>query len=207
MRDGGDLCAAGNALAEDVAVNLVYRDGDIYAVRKEDHKLVRVEMKPGLRHVQGYLKALRRYGRKSSGRNQPVINYDRDEPRSARYHKERTPEYTSDRRGDRRETVVIEPASSRPERKSSHRGSRHPPKRYDSVVIDDDVEAPRPLSPTKKYKERRGSLYDAEMARQEKEKRYRVEVREPESSSRRRRDRDSDRMGDRVTYLYGDRYD
>lgn len=193
-RENARLCPEGHALAQDVAINVCYKDGDIYATRKEQHKLVRVEIKPGYWHVLGLLKSMDHHLRSSSSRRQPIISYDRNYPVSARYPKERKSEYQSDQR-DRRETVIIEPASSRPERRSSHRGSRHPGKRYDTVVVDDDVEAPRPSpsSPTTKYKEHRGSLYKDEMARLEREKRYRVEVREPESSSSSRRRREERR--------------
>lgn len=179
------LCSEGHALAQDVAINVVYKSGDIYATKEEDRKLVRVEIKPGYWHVLGLLKSMD-YHLRSSSRRQPVVSYDK--PVSARYPRD----YKSDKR-DRRETVIVEPASSRPERKSSHRGSRHPSKRYETVVVDDDVDAAGPSSPSTKYKERRGSLYDAEMARLERDKRYRVEVREPERSSRRRRDKDERR--------------
>ena len=201
-REGKQLCPEGHALAQDVACNVVYRAGDIYATRKEENKLVRVEIKPGYWHVLGLLKSMDHHLRgdrsaepSSSRRHHPVVSYDKNYPVSARYPRERAPEYHTDRRGERRETVIVEPhSSSRPERRPSQhksKSSRHPSKRYEKVVLDENVEATQPA--TTKYKERRGSLYDAEMAKleREKERKYRVEVREPESSSsRRRRDRE-----------------
>lgn len=186
-KEGGRLCSEGHALAQDVAINVFYKAGDIYATRKEEQKLVRVELKPGYWHVLGLLRSMDHHLR-SSSRRQPVVSYDRNYPVSARYPRERVSEYTSDRR-ERRETVIVEPASSKPERRSSHRGSQHPTKRYEPVVVSEDVEARQPSSSTTKYKEHRGTLYEADTARLGKDKGYRVEVREPE---RRRRDRDRD---------------
>jgi len=170
------LCPNGKDLAKDLACHVYLRDGEVYSTRKEDHKLVRVEVKAGYRNAQGLLESMR-YHLNGSSRSRPVINYDQT-PATTR-PRERTPE----RRESKRETVVIEPASSKPERRSSHHGSRHKPRKYDTVVVQDNSET-QPT--TTKYKERRGSLYETDMARQKKDRGYRVEVREPEDRQRKR---------------------
>lgn len=173
------LCPTGKDLAQDLACHVYLRDGEVYSTRKEEHKLVRVEMKSGYYNAEGLLKSMS-YHLPGPSRSRPVVSYD-PTPSSARYReRERTPE----RREHKKETVIVEPASSKPARHSSHRGSKHKSKRYDTVVVQDDVEAPQPAA-TNKYKERRGSLYESDIARQKRQQGYRVEVREP-----RRRDRD-----------------
>lgn len=182
-KDGARLCPEGHALAQDVAINVFYRSGSVYATRKEDHKLVRVEVKPGYGHVKGLLKSMDHHLR-----SRPVISYDRTYPVSARYPAE---EYKRNERSKQTESVIVEPATSRrSSQQQQQKKTRHPSRRYETIVVDDDVDAATARTTAKKSKEHRGSLYEGDVARMERERRYRVEVREPESSSSRRWRRD-----------------
>ncbi|EME89301.1 uncharacterized protein MYCFIDRAFT_210049 [Pseudocercospora fijiensis CIRAD86] len=166
------LCEVGHGLASDVACHVYYQSGDIYSCSKGDSELVRVEIPHGYDHTRLLLKAFDRKLRSHRNSAPLVHSYDRSYPVSAR-------RYYPD---GGKEDVLIEPASSKPERKSSDRKSRHKPLRYSTVVLqDDDTE----LVSGTKTSERRGSLYEKDAQRKKQD--YRVEIREPSTSERQRR--------------------
>jgi hypothetical protein len=174
---GGRLCNEGHALAQDVACHVYDLDGEVYSKSRDGHKLVRVELQPGYNNVRSLLKAMDR-GIRTTSRTVPIISYDRTYPVPPRRRsspepreKERMKRYDDE---DGKE-AVIEPASStKPQRRSSHR-----PKRYNTVIVEDDVQAQPSQEPEKKSSSRKGSLYDADMQRQKRDRGYVVEIREP----------------------------
>jgi hypothetical protein len=94
---------------------------------------------------------------------QPLFGFDKGSPHLPEYHDSTT--------------------------RKSQRRSSHRPGRYDTIVIDADVQAqpsPEPL----KEDSRRGSLYDTDIQRQKKDKSYIVEVREPRRRTERQRRKD-----------------
>ncbi|KAK3711444.1 hypothetical protein LTR37_009623 [Vermiconidia calcicola] len=181
---GAQLCANGHALALDVAEHVYHRAGEVYSNKKtEDHKQVRVELPLGYDQTRGLLKSMDRALR-STSRTVPVISYDPTYPVSAR--RRPSPERERRRYEDERKEVVVEPARS----ERSQRRSSHKPKRYGTVVVQDDVEAEPSRQSEKKPDQRRGSLYETDIQRRQKDRGYNVEEREPAS---RERDRDERR--------------
>ncbi|CAK3887234.1 Hypothetical predicted protein [Lecanosticta acicola] len=173
-RRTGRLCEIGHGLAQDVACHVYHQGGEVYSTRKDDSKLVRVEIPHGYAHLRGLLQSM---AREIRHRTTPILSYDKTYPVPAR--KSWTPD-------SQPEIVTVESAiSSSPKRRSIHR-----PVRYSTVVIDNDVEdvtavrRPQP-QPQQLPLERRGSLYE-----QRKKQDYRVEIREPsDKKDRRRRER------------------
>lgn len=196
-REGRRLCDTGHALAQDVAEHVYHKAGEIYSKKTDDHKLVRVELPPNYDQTRELLQAIDRALRKNL-RTTPIISYDTNYPVSRR----RSPsaERRSRCRDDPKETVYIEPGNTerdrRPQRRSTHKG-----RRYEKVVVDDNVESD--MTREKKPDSRRGSLYDTDIQRLKKDKGYLVEIREPETryyrSPERRRERD--REGRKVVYV------
>lgn len=183
---GGQLCTTGHDLAQDVAVHVYHKAGQIYSTEKDKHKDVHVELPPNYDQVRGLLKGMDHRLRATS---RPIISYDQNYPISPRLSpsEQSYPEV--------RREVVIEPADSRRDRRSG-RKSKHKSKRYETTVVhehDSDREPspreskPEPSSRDSKPRERRGSLYYAD--RQRKEKNYYVEEREPDWERKKREDR------------------
>ncbi|KAK4549461.1 hypothetical protein LTR36_006458 [Oleoguttula mirabilis] len=171
-QQGRRLCATGHGLAQDVAEHVYRQDGVVYSRKKDNHKLVRVDMPHNYPQLSQLLKTMDRAIR-SAPRTVPIVSYDRTYPVSAR----RTAPEANDAYEDERAEVVIEPAVTTPSRHKSKQKST----RYTTVVLEEDVEATTTLR-----KERRGSLYYDDMQRQRKEA-YKVEIREPERSKESRR--------------------
>ncbi|KAK0772959.1 hypothetical protein LTR91_019637 [Friedmanniomyces endolithicus] len=166
------LCAIGHGLASDVAEHFYRLDGKVYSRTKDNHKLVQVELPREYVHVAQLLKSMESIPRTST-RAAPVISYDRTYPAPAR-------RITLDEEEDYRKgtKVTIEPARthSKTQNHSKHRSTR-----YRTVIVEDEDTAAR----TPVQKERRGSLYYDDMARQRKEE-YEVEIRQPHRKERRR---------------------
>ncbi|KAK5125029.1 hypothetical protein LTR85_001220 [Meristemomyces frigidus] len=179
-REGRRLCATGHGLAQDVAEHVYHKDGIVYSRKKDNHKLVRVDMPHGYAQLAQLLKTMDRAIR-SAPRTVPIVSYDRTYPVPAR---RTAPEPEDDYEEERRE-IVIEPASTPSRPKSKHRTTR-----YSTVVLEENVEAVTSSS----RKERRGSLYYDDMQRQRKEA-YKVEIREPERSSKESRRRERPKSG------------
>lgn len=190
---GFRLCGEGNALAQDVAEHVYYQGGEIYSRTTDSNRNpVRVEIVPGYDQVRSLLQTTRT----RSPRTVPVVNYDYPSRRhsSPSRQPEPRPEQPRRRYTDERAYVEIEPATTIPRRKSSHK-----PRRYGTVVVVDDVEKPQPepsRQPERKPESRKGQLYDADVERRKRDKGYVVEVREP-SSRDRERDRDRERERER----------
>lgn len=174
-RRGETLCDAGRGLAHDVAYHVFHKDGDVYSTKKDDSKLVRVEIPHDYKQLRSLLKAMDRGIR--THRTVPIVSYDRSYPIPARRSYEPSGEP---------ETVIIEPASS-----TDYQSRRRSKKSagYATVVINEDVTATTPVRSAlpsaavpKKDQQRRGSLYEPR-----KEKKYRVEIREPSERKERRR--------------------
>ncbi|KXT15794.1 hypothetical protein AC579_6258 [Pseudocercospora musae] len=169
-RRGRSLCEVGHGLASDVACHVYYKNGDVYSCSTGDSELVRVEIPHGYEQTRQLLKAFDRELR-SHRRSTPLVHsYDRSYPVSARRYYQDGGE----------ENVLTEIASSKPERQSSDRKSRHKPLRYSTVVLQkDDTE----LVSGPKTSERRGTLYEKDAQRKKQD--YRVDIREPERRRRR----------------------
>jgi hypothetical protein len=177
--EGRSLCATGHGLAQDVAEHVYRKDGVVYSKKKDNHKLVQVDLPREYTQVPQLLRSMERALR-TTHRTVPIISYDPSYPVSAR----RTTKLDNDYE-DRTE-VIIEPARTDSKRQSK---SKHKTTRYKTVVVDEDIEASAARQPDPARKEKRGSLYYEDLQRQRKEA-YRVEVREPERRERRReRDR------------------
>lgn len=175
----------GSSLAQDVAEHFYREGGVVYSRKKDNHKLVPVELPHDYNQLSQLLKSRDRTSRPTT-RPAPIIEYEPAYPTTAR----RTAPPPAEDYREERTKVTIEPASSARNRKPSATKSKHKSKRYSTVVIEDDVEAgPSTLRvQDPERKERRGSLYYEDMQRQRKEA-YRVEVREPEGRESRRRER------------------
>ncbi|GAJ02114.1 unnamed protein product, partial [marine sediment metagenome] len=165
--EGRRLCSEGLSLGRDVAEHVYRQDGVVYSRKKDNHKLVQVDLPKDYTQVP---QLLRMVARRTAQRTVPVVTYD---PVPARRP---TPEE------DERTKVTIEPARSK-----SHRSSKHKSTRYKTVVVQEDVESTAATKPAPK--ERRGSLYYEDMERRRKEA-YDIEIRQPEQRKERRRDRD-----------------
>ena len=177
MLAGNRLCSTGHALAQDVLIHVFSQEGQVYSTKKDDHKLVRVEIQPGYNHTRNLLTSIERHLR--AQRTVPIISYDKTYPVSAR-RTERDPESDYEESAD----VVVE--SRRSERKPSTSKSKHKSSRYSTVVVKDDVEAS-----SSRRKEKRGSLYEKDTQRPRKE--YVVEIREPRDQERKERRRKEER--------------
>ncbi|TKA73739.1 hypothetical protein B0A55_05456 [Friedmanniomyces simplex] len=169
--EGRRLCPTGHGLAQDVAEHVYRLDGNVYSRKKDNHKLVQVEISPDYTQVAQLLKSTERPSR-TSHRAAPVISYDRTYPVPAR---RTTPEENYDYEEGTR--VTMEPARSKTQSRSKHKSTR-----YKTVIVEED-DAPAARTPVSK--ERRGSLYYDDMARQRKEA-YEVEIRQPDRKERRR---------------------
>ena len=176
-RKGKKLCDRGLALARDVAEHVYHIAGEVYSKKSDNHKLVRVELPPNYTQVRDLLRAMDRAVR-SASRTTPIISYDPTYPVTRRRSPspERRRRYTNE---DRTESVYIEPNKTESDRKPRRRTS-HKSRRYDTVVVSDDIEADLARQPEKKPDARRGSLYDTDIQRLKKDKGYVVEIREPE---------------------------
>ncbi|KAK6405760.1 hypothetical protein LTR95_018733 [Oleoguttula sp. CCFEE 5521] len=165
------LCPTGLALARDVALHVLSRDGTVYSTRKDDHRLTR-----------SLLKALER-----RARGKGVVSYDRTYPVSPRRQAAEE---------ERRVPVVVETA--RTPRKSVRKTDRYEVREgaVSAVSRDEDGLPSRARRRETDEKGQRGSLYESDVSRPRKE--YRVEVREPEDVERRRhRERGRPREGER----------
>ena len=180
------LCGTGHALAQDVAEHVYHHAGEVYSKSTDDYKQVRVELPPGYTQVRGLLQAMDRAVR-STSRTSPIISYDPTYYVSAR-RRSPSPERRRRRYEDERAEIIVEPTRSKSQRKSSHK-----PKRYSTVVVDDNVEAGPSRQPEKKPDARRGSLYETDLQRRKKDKGYLIEIREPEQ---REQDRERKRYRD-----------
>lgn len=177
---GNSLCQVGLGLAQDVACHVYHREGDVYSTKKDDSKLVRVEVQHDYDQVRLLLRAMERRLRSHRMSTVPLVSYDRSYPVAPRrFYREA-------------EDVYIEPSNSE---RLHRRTSKHKPVRYSTVVLNDDVEDVSIKStPSLPTKERRGTLYEKDMQR--KKENYLVEIREPrqpERRDRRRRDYDDGR--------------
>ncbi|EMC99678.1 hypothetical protein BAUCODRAFT_345442 [Baudoinia panamericana UAMH 10762] len=170
---GRRLCATGHSLAQDVAEHVYRQDGVVYSRKKDNHKLVSVEIPPHYTQVPQFLRVMER-GLRTTHRTAPIINYDPNYVVSPR----RTNEADAYESDDDRTEVIIKPARTE---SKSHRKSRH---EYRTVVIDEDVEDRSASRPTPGPKERRGSIYYEDLAKSRKEA-YHVEIRKPEGERRR----------------------
>ncbi|KAK6441856.1 hypothetical protein LTR95_001911 [Oleoguttula sp. CCFEE 5521] len=176
------LCPTGLALARDVALHVLSRDGTIYSTRKDDHRLVRVEVPCTHVQTRGLLKALER-----RARGKGVVSYDRTYPVSPRRKAAEE---------ERRVPVVVETA--RTPRKSENKTERYEVREgaVSALSREEDGLPSRARRRETEERSQRGSLYESDVSRPRKE--YRVEVREPEDVERRRhrergRPRDADR--------------
>lgn len=175
-REGQSLCATGHGLAQDVAEHVYRKDGIVYSKKKDNHKLVQVDLPRDYTQVPRLLKSMERALR-TTHRTVPIISYDQTYPVSARRTTKVDDEYD-----DGRKNVVVEPARSGSKHQSR---TKHKTTRYKTVVVNEDVEASASRQPDPVRKERRGSLYYEDLEKQRKEP-YRVEIREPERRERRR---------------------
>ncbi|KAK3115321.1 hypothetical protein LTR53_005448 [Teratosphaeriaceae sp. CCFEE 6253] len=167
--EGRRLCAAGYGLAQDVAEHVHRRDGAVYSRALENHKLVRVDLPEGYTQVPQLLKFMERAQRKTHRTTVPLVSYDP------------VPTRRSTPVDDERTKVTVEAARSKTHRTSTHKSTRH----RTVVVQEDDDEVERTSTKSSAQKERRGSLYYEDLARQRKDA-YEVEVRQPERRERRR---------------------
>ncbi|KAI5370596.1 hypothetical protein Slin15195_G014720 [Septoria linicola] len=159
------LCDTGDALSRDVACHIFSRDSEIYAVRKDSSKLVRVEIPHGYTQLRQLLSSMERRLRSHEMSAPTSIDYTQVYPTSSTRRK-----YVPD------QDVYIQPAQTH-RRSKSHR--------YSTVVANGDVEdvtiLPMPSS------ERRGTLYEREAQRRKEN--VRIEVREPDVKETGRRHR------------------
>ncbi|KAK5136801.1 hypothetical protein LTR08_002097 [Meristemomyces frigidus] len=166
------LCDAGHSLARDVAEHVFIQDGVVYAKKKDNHKLVRIEMPQDYFHIVQLLKTTARC---SAPRPAPMVSYPVPTlwafPEGREYYE------------DERTRGVVEPASSssRPLREASKHKSKH----YSAVVTQEAIEAAAPLP--LRSERRRTVYYDG--VQRERVEAYEVEVREPERKESRRRER------------------
>ena len=180
---GGRLCDQGHALAQDVAIHVYDRAGEIYSKHKDNHKHVRVELPPHYHHVRSLLRVMDRGIRSTppQHRTVPIISYDRTYPvpprRSSAEYDEETMRYAEEPR-----TVVITPGDSQSHRRSGPRKSKRKSNGYRATVVQEYDSEPEAFARDAKPRERRGSLYYAD--RQRKEKGYRTVVHEPEEGRR-----------------------
>lgn len=159
---GKRLCDAGDALARDVVRYIYYRNGEIYSKTSNDHKLVRVELRPNYTQTCGLLRAVDRATR-SAVRSAPIISFDAVYPAS----RQRLISPTRERRyddADRKETVYIEPDVGGSARKPLRRGT---PKSNRKDTDKADL-----ASSTAEANHRRESLYDTLNRRQKKDRDY-----------------------------------
>lgn len=173
-----NLCPTGHAMAQDVDMHVFRQDGYVYSTTKDNHKLVPIKFPNGYVQTAQLLRALE-WIRKKSKRLPPRIIHEKTYPVTERRGVQGD-EY--DYQKDRREPIILEPASSDGYRSSRRTSARSRPEGY-GVVIDEGVEtsASRPAVP----RERRGSLYYEDLKCKRTEK-YRVEIREPERHGSRR---------------------
>ncbi|KAF2716849.1 hypothetical protein K431DRAFT_234497 [Polychaeton citri CBS 116435] len=177
-RKGHQLCTQGHALAQDVAIHVYYKEGDIYG---QSDKLVRVELPHKYDQARSLLKGMDHYLNRR--RTSPVISYDKAYPIQRR---------ASPQRKEAKSDVVIEPGRS--DRKDKRADVQKPKQKskYRTIVIQDDNDDSESQRPAKRGDddEQRGSLYRKDQERRRREA-YRVEVREPDqkdsSQGRRRR--------------------
>jgi hypothetical protein len=176
-KQGGRLCDAGRALAQDVACHVSSRESEVYSTTKDDDsRLVRVEIPHGYTQLRQLLRSIER-SLKSRRRSVAVVSHDKTYPRPARR--------PSSGAVDRDEAVVLEPASTADR---SPRRPKYKTHRYSTVVVNDRVEdVSVKRVPAAETRERRGSLYLKDLER--KQANYDVEIREPD----RRRARDEGR--------------
>ncbi|KAI7238974.1 hypothetical protein KC330_g2203 [Hortaea werneckii] len=181
-RQGRQLCTLGHSLAQDVAEHVYHQDGVTYSCKKDNHKLVKLEMPADYTQVAQLLSSMDRHIR-SAPRKAPIISYDPNYPVTARRPAASYPEESWKERGD----MIVEPGHSR--RDTERTKSTHKTKRQPTTIVEDDVQ-PSPAVQEPERKERRGSLYYEDMRRQRK-RAYKVEIREPERRERegRRRER------------------
>jgi len=169
------MCSTGRAYAQDVALHIYYKDGEIYAVSHESHKEIRVEVPPAYDQVRSLLQLNAYRARKHARR--PTVHHDLSRPatKSKQAH-DRAPERTE---------VIIEPGNSQRDKHSSDGKTKQRSSRYKTVVVHEDEVTPQPSSPAKqaqsevepKASARRGSLYQPDRPRKTKE--YHVEERLP----------------------------
>lgn len=179
--EGRRLCETGHSLAQDVAEHVCRQEGMTFSRKKDNHKLVKLEMPADYIQVAQLLKSTDRAIR-SPPRTVPMVSYDRTYPVTAR----RTSQEAEVERHQQAK-AIIEPASSR--RRSTRTTAKHQSTRHSTTVFEDDIQ-PNAAMKEPEQKERRGSLYYEDMRRQRKEA-YKVEIREPERRERegRRRER------------------
>lgn len=169
-------------------MHVCHRDNEVYSTKKENHKLVRVEIPFGYKQVRSLLRSMDRGTRKME-RTVPIVSYDANYPvpprRSASLPRRET---------EARVQAIVEPAST--PRRSKHRSVRYAVRQPEhpslTATSQDDASQPRARPRETDEKVRRGSLYEADMAKPRKE--YRVEVREPvDVEARRERRREKER--------------
>lgn len=193
VQRGGQLCEIGHGLAQDVAYHVYHREGEFYSTVKDNSKLVRIEIPPGYNQLRSLLKSMDRALRSHRiSQSSPIVSYDRTYA---------IPPRRSSEGSNKRESggsVYIEPSKSHHHhngsRKSKHK-SRYSSSTVaynnnDDVVVEDYSVKPPTSSPI----QRRGSLYEQDMQRNnhKKDTGYRVEIREPR---RRDREKESRRSG------------
>ena len=171
--NGRRLCASGDILAKDVAEHVYYKDGDVYSRKKDNHKLVRVQLPPKYTQVLPMLKSRER-AIKTTHKIVPIISYA---PPAAR----QVPELEVDSEEPERRTVVVEPASSE---RVPRRSPKHSSDRYGPVVIEENHEVSSSSTSSSRH-DTRGSLYHNDEARR-RQGSYRVVIREPERRESRR---------------------
>lgn len=173
--EGRKLCDQGFDLAQDVAEHVYRADGVVYSRKKDNYKLVEVELPSDYSQVRQLLRWHERLS-KSSRRKAPVIDYESSYPATSRRANPDIDELV-----EKLDEVVIEPAQTE---MKSRRKSRQKSTKYKTVVVEEAVPAPTTRRSTLSDG-RRGSLYWEDMQR-ERRAAYNVEIREPERTERRR---------------------
>ncbi|KAK4996146.1 hypothetical protein LTR66_004172 [Elasticomyces elasticus] len=165
-RTGRRLCDEGHGLAQDVAIHVYYKDGNVYSATDDKYRVVRVELPTGYGQVRGLLRAMERKLRYQAP--SPIISHDRTYYIPSRRTEERTTKVE----------VIME--SERKEVRSKHRP------RYQPRVVEWPAER---STFTAKDVEKRGSLYvkDMELQRQVQQS-YTIEIREPQKKKERKKE-------------------
>ncbi|KAJ9620258.1 hypothetical protein H2203_008023 [Taxawa tesnikishii (nom. ined.)] len=198
-KSGRQLCSTGHALAQDVAIHVYRKDGEIYSVGDRDVRAVRVEVPPGYDHTQGLLKAMSRGLLKRA--KTPVVSHDRtyyipSRPRRSRDSDataEEKPKTEKKYRSHTKPAVVVQPAQS--SRGGTHDDRSIPSSssksrsrtKYRPIVVEWPEEDKAVLR-TSNEDSREDKLrpYRDEGVGREGEA-YRVEIREPERRDKRER--------------------
>ncbi|QIX01754.1 hypothetical protein AMS68_007271 [Peltaster fructicola] len=167
--NGGRLCSEGHDLAYDVAMHVYHRDGQVYSVKREKSRDIRVEVPHGYDRLVALLKAMeQRASRKP--RLAPIISYE-----SKYSSAQRAPAVQSIREEEEPWTPTYVVARTRNEKRA-----RQKPVRYSTIKVGGDDQYARLRLAS--IDEKLGSLYK-ESGRKE----YMIEVLETSEDRQRRR--------------------